>query len=530
MTGYDVVIVGGGSAGAVLAARLSEDPARRVLLLESGPVALDLTQLPAELLDAGRVPGAVPESGFNWWYPAELMPGRDWSVSRGRAGGGSSATNGGYFIRPRRADFDRWSKHGDQAWDWDTALPVLRAIERDLDFGATAVHGGGGPVPVRRGSLDHPAASLLVDAAVDAGHRLDLDKNDEAGPGIGPVPSNAIDGVRWSTALTHLLPAVGRPNLEVRAGCTVTRVQIRGRRASGVEMLTAGGLESIAADEVVLAAGALASPVLLLRSGIGPADEIRRVGLEPAADLPGVGGTLSDHPQVTLDWRRTGPSPRPQGYWMGALLTATSSNGDSSGDIEVLQSLRSMAELMGDRVADPRAALPLLVSVNAPEQTGSIRLRAADHSTPAHISFGYLRDEQSRRRMREAVRVACDVVEGARRSGDGAGVLDLTPETRRDDRALDGWIRGRLGTALHTCATVPFRLQDGSEGPVDAAGRVRGVDGLRVADTSILPSAPLRGPAVAAVLVGELMAASMASRGSSEDPCLGTDRPLPDIP
>ena len=503
MTHHDVVVVGGGTAGAVLAARLSEDPARRVLLLEAGPAPLTLARLPSDLLDAGRVPGARPSDPLSWWYPARLAPGRDWTVSRGRVLGGSTATNGAYFVRPRRADLERWSAH-EPTWAWDRVLPLLIAMERDLDHGAGPVHGGDGPIPVRRGPLDHPAASAFVAAALAAGHPADADMNDEGVPGIGAVPSNAADGVRWSTATAYLLPAAHRPNLEVRGGVAATRVRIEGGRAVGVEVRSAHGTDLVAADEVVLAAGALASPAILLRSGVGPAAVLSAAGVTVVVDAPGVGAAFGDHPQVVLEWSPPRTGPRPQGSWMGAALTATSTDGEPAGDLEVLQSLLPMAELSGAR-GDPDAPLPLLVSVHAPVATGRLTIRSADPEEPAAIDFGYLGDDRARRRLREGVRLAADVVAGVR----AARLHDLDAAVLRDDAELDGWVRSRLGTALHTCGTVPFRLEDGSAGPVDATGRVRGVVGLRVADTSILPTAPLRGPAVAAVLVGEVVAAAM---------------------
>jgi choline dehydrogenase len=513
VNGYDVVVVGGGTAGSVLASRLAEEEDRRVLLLEAGPAPRSIAAVPSTLLDAGRVPGADPDGAFNRWYPATLSPGRPYALSRGRVLGGSTATNGGYFIRPRRTDLDAWSAHGDDAWSWDSVLPLLRGLERDLDLGASTLHGDRGPVPVRRTSLEHPAAAAFVEAALAVGHSEEPDKNGEQASGVGPVPMNAANGVRWNAGLAYLVAGPQRPNLEVRGGCSVLRVLLGGGRASGVEVLLDGRITTIAADSVVLSAGALASPAILLRSGVGPADRLRAAGVAPVLDAPGVGAALTDHPQVVLEWRPRAALRRPSDGWLGAALNAKASDGSG---IEVLQSLVPMAGLTGRPVEEDRAPLPVLVSAGRSERRGSVTITSGDPGAPAGIDLGYLESGTDRRRLREGVRLAVELLTAGPFAEVGDGVVAPGAVSLGDDRALDGWIREHLGTALHTCGTVPFRLADGSAGPVDQFGSVRGLGGLRVADTSILPHVPERGPAVSAVLVGELVARAM--RGSLVQP------------
>jgi predicted dehydrogenase (TIGR03970 family) len=501
----DVVVVGGGGSGAPLASRLSEDPARRVLLLEAGPVPRSRGAYPAELLDAATVAGADPRHPDNWAFDARLTPTRPYSIARGRILGGSTTINGGYFERARPDDFRDWSRGGNDAWRPERVLPLQRRLENDLDYGSTPTHGGSGPMPVQRASLEHPVAAAFAAAAREAGVADEPDKNDSVLSGFGAVPGNAVDGVRWNTGIAYLLPVLDRPNLTVRGGVLVTRVVIEHGRTLGVETLVDGRREIIGAEQVILSAGAIGSPTLLLRSGIGPADELRRLGIEVHRDALGVGSAFGDHPQVVVEWQPHASTPRARGRWMSGAVNLDDV-GTAHATIEILPSLAPMPELTAARDVAADAPLPILVSVQSPNNAGRLRLRSADPTSPPELDYGYLRTDDDRTRLRDAVRFTAELLSTAAFERASRGAVGLPEATLRDDRELDAWVAARLGTSIHTCGTAPFGAQGDPRAVVDQFGRVDGVDGLRVADTSILPSAPRRGPAATAVLIGELVA------------------------
>lgn len=507
LCGFDVVVVGAGGSGAPLAARLSEDPARRVLLLEAGPVPTALAGFDDELLDARRVPGAQPDGPVNQWFPMRLTPGHDHAVARGRVLGGSTTTNGGYFIRARRADFDDWAASGGPAWSYDRVLPLLRRLETDLDLGGSALHGDDGPMPVSRPSLDHPAAAAFVAAAIELGMPAEPDKNAQEPDGVGPVPMNVRDGRRVNTGLAYVLPALGRGNLTVRGGVRVLRVVIVRGRAAGVEIERGGRRETLFAGSTVLAAGALASAHLLLLSGVGPASQLAAAGVRCVMDAPSIGTAFGDHPQVVLRWRPHAPLPASSTSWLTAAL--------HTADAEVLQSSESMPALMAGRATGATEALPLLVSAVSPASRGRLRLVSDDPAVPPRIDAGYLAEAADRAVLRDGVRTALALLGTRAFRSIGAADPDL-PSPSVDDGGLDEWVAGHIGTSVHTCGTVPFGTRDGGPGAVDPFGAVHGVAGLRVADTSILPAAPRRGPANTAVLIGELVA--QAIRDEHPDP------------
>ncbi len=447
-------MVGGGSAGCALAGRLGA----RTLLLEAGPVVLSPDQR-----DVASLPTAGP---YNWSYDAELRTGQPHVVPRGRGLGGSSAINGANWVWATPADADGWGP----GFTWADLRRCYRRAESD------AVHGTTGPVPVHRpsGALLHPAATRFLDAAQRLGFPAEPDKNAGATAGAGPVPSNSVDGVRVNAAMAY------RP-VSVRGDADVDRVLFDGSRACGVVL--ADG-EVIEAGQVVLAAGAVGTPRLLLRSGIGPG--------RPRVDLP-VGQGFSDHPAVFVPFVDDDPAPHPHAPGSQAALNLDA-GADPAGDVEVLAFVRPFA---------PGGPRHLMCALQRPDSRGEL--------TADRIDYHYLRTEHDRRRLRHAIRTAAELLRAGvgRRVEPGGDVLG-------NDRALDGWIAAHLTTSVHLCGTAAIGRV------VDAQLRVLGVEGLRVADTSVLPTVPRRGPAATAVAIGERAAELLGAAHARPDAASGS--------
>jgi predicted dehydrogenase (TIGR03970 family) len=499
-----IVIVGGGTAGVVLAARLSEDPSCEVTLVEAGPAG----DTPAELRDGASLPAIAPGHASNWGYRAFLQPESDIIVPRGRILGGSSAINGGYVIRARSRDFAGWAQVGGPEWSYESALPLLKKLENDLDFGDRPIHGNQGPLTLRRPPQSRGLAVLFTQAAKELGFPEEEDKNgDSRTIGVGAVPSNIIDGVRVNTAMAYLADARQRDNLRIMGDTCALRVLIEHGKAVGVE--TDHGV--IDADEVVLASGAVATPHLLMLSGIGPQEQLKTCGIPLVADLP-VGQDFSDHPNLSVGWHASIPLVDPaERCAFPTALNFDSSGADGQypdGDLEVLLSVKPMRLLVNpDLPSEPAEGADeyhVMVSLQAPKGRGRMTLVSGDPLTQPRIDYNYLNNESDRQRMRVGVRTAARLLTSASFASVFLSFASLTDDILGDDALLDEWIGTHLSTAIHLSGSAPI-------GPVvDGQGRVHGVSALRVADTSILPTVPSRGTFNAAVFMGEFIAHRMS--------------------
>lgn len=546
---YDTVIVGAGGAGAALAAGLSEDPDRQVLLVEAGPDHPTTESFPPDLLDAGLATGNLPGHPNNWAFVANLTPELPYSVARGKVLGGSTALNGTYFIRARKADLDRWAAAGNTEWAYEKVLPFYKKEERDLTYGETGIHGGSGPVPIYREIANpHPLTKAFYDACKELGFVEEPDKNDQAEPGYGPLPVNAVDGMRVNTGIAYINPHRDRPNLTVRGNTLARRIVFEGTRAVGLEVATGDAVEVIhlnPSGEVIVSAGAIKSPHLLALSGIGPRAELEALGIAVVSNLRGVGKEFSDHPDIQLTWkaRRRRHREDPSNLFQ-AVLNFTAADSPYVGDLEVLPALkpqgaalgvltgagasgaiqavrRSLATLRSIRGISLRRLLQqasqmnnmfFAIAVQQPESRGNITTVSADPLVQPRIDYNYLSADSDLRRMREVVRTTVRMLRSEAFKPYFKRLAELDDATLNDDARLNAWMRSHLGTAIHACGTAKMGAATDPNAVVDQYGRVYGVTGVRVADTSILPSVPSRGPAATAIMVGERIAHVIKTR------------------
>jgi choline dehydrogenase len=501
---FDVVIVGGGSSGAVLANKLSTDPSRNVLLLEAG-AAHPPRNIPEVLLDPARVGG---DKDTDWGYTARVGPlTRVIPVPRGKALGGSSAVNATVALRARSNDFEKWTARGIKGWSFPEVFETYRMLENTPD-GDDRYRGRTGVFPVRQRSYGEltPSLRAFIDASVHQGFDKVGDPNGPVQNGVFPYPLNTVDNIRQSTALTYLSEDVRiRPNLAIVGHCEIDRVLFDGTRASAV--VTSAGAIYPAAEEVILAAGTYGSPAILMRSGIGPADELNAMDINVIADLP-VGRRLQDHPFYFNTYALRSGSLEMSPAEGALLWTASSWAKDGELDLHI-----SATHLFDPADSPTGGAIVLAVAVVQPDSVGTLRLNRKNPRGAPVIDLNFLATARDRRRMLEGIKLSRSI--GRDDIFAQTSAFEMLPgDSIQDDVTLQSVISQQIRAYEHPTSTAPMGGDDDEWAVVDEMGTVRGFSKLRVIDASIIPQVPSTATNLTTIMLAEhIYKNALAERG-----------------